>query len=299
MEYKMLGKTGFRVSKLGLGGANMGDAQRVTDREAETVVHAAIDLGINFIDTAASYGESERRIGAALRGGRRDKVILASKVGKGAERESYSYDNTIRSVEESLRRLQTNCIDLIQLHSLERSGEETARNETIPAFLKLKEQGKVRAIGVSSRLASLMEPFVREGIVDAIQLFGTYTLIDHTANDTLFPYTRQNDIGVVMASPLWMGILADNPAHFLLNSKEMLAKSEERKAQLAFLRKSAEPGSLIEPAMRFCLSCPDAAVTLTGTTSAAELEKNMSYCDQGLDPEDERRVLALFRGEPL
>lgn len=298
MKYTTLGKTGFHVSKLGLGGANIGESY-TTDRQAEKVVHAAIDYGINFVDTAASYGESERRIGEALRG-RRDQVILASKIGIGKDNASYGYNSTIRSVEKSLRRLQTDHIDLIQLHSLEASGDETALNETLPALQKLKEQGKVRAIGVSARQAVLLVRYITEGLVDTIQPFGTYTLIDHTANDVLFPYTRQNNVGVVLASPLWMGILADHPAPFIDKEGDFFGKSECRKEKIKFLRNSNEPGGLVEAAMRFCLACPDISVTLTGTTKIAELEKNVSYCDgKGLESEEQERLLTLFRGEAL
>lgn len=298
MQYSELGKTGLQVSQLGLGGANLGE-RAVSDEQAETAVHAALDLGINFIDTAASYGQSERRIGLALRG-RRNEVILASKVGKGAGSESYTYEQTILSVERSLQLLQTDHIDLIQIHSLENAGDETVRNETLPALQRLQEQGKVRFIGVSSRKASLMEPYVREATIDAIQPFGTYTLIDQSAGECLFPETRRNRIGVVMASPLWMGILADNPAPYIDRNGELFLDSQARMEKLSFLRDSAGPGGLVEAAMRFCLGCPDIAVTLTGTTDVKELQRNVGYCDgKGLDPVQEQRVLELFRGQEL
>ncbi|GGD53501.1 aldo/keto reductase [Paenibacillus nasutitermitis] len=299
MEYTQLGRTGWQVSKLGLGGAPLGgDFGETTDREVEDVVHAAIDLGINFFDTAPLYGqgESERRLGLALRG-RRDRVILATKaVMRG---ESYSYDNTIRSVEESLRRLQTDWIDLIQLHELESCGEEMARNETLPAFRTLLEQGKVRALGVNAGQLGLLLPFVQENLVDTVQTFGKYTLIDHTAAEILFPHTRVHGTGVIHGSPLAMGMLADSPAPFLHKYPAKLQEAERRKAELAFLRQPG-PGGLIQSAMRFCLGCPDISVTLTGTTDIRELTRNASYCDgKGLDPEIEGRVLSTFKGEAM
>lgn len=299
MEYTQLGRTGWKVSKLGLGGAPLGgDFGETNDREVEKVVHAAIDLGINFFDTAPLYGrgESERRLGLALRG-RRDRVILATKaVMRG---DSYSYENTIRSVEESLDRLQTDFIDLIQLHELETCGEETAMSDTLPAFRKLQEQGKVRAIGVNAGRVAMLLPFVQEGLVDTVQTFGKYTLIDHTASDILFPHTRGHGVGVIHGSPLAMGVLADSPAPFMANYQAKLQEGERRKAELAFLRQPGA-GGLIEPAMRFSLGCPDIAVTLTGTTSVLELAKNASYCDgKGLAPELLEQVLSLFKGEAM
>ncbi|WP_135554052.1 aldo/keto reductase [Paenibacillus cymbidii] len=299
MQYSELGRTGLRVSRLGLGGANMGEQQAVSDRQAETLVHAALDRGITFIDTAASYGESERRIGLALKG-RRNQAIVASKVGKGHGSDSYSYERTIQSVERSLQLLRMDHIDLMQIHSLENAGDERVRSETLPALKKLQEQGKIRFIGVSGRKARSIEPYVQDGTIDAIQPFGTYTLIDQSADEWLFPHTRHNRIGVVLASPLWMGILADQPAPFLDRNGELVTESQARMEKISFLRKSAGPGGLVEAAMRFCISCPDISVTLTGTTDVQELLHNADYCDgKGLDPEEQQRVLELFRHQPL
>jgi len=120
-------------------------------------VNRALGLGINFIDTAPLYGkgESERRIGKALKG-KRHEVFLATAVMRG---DPYTYDNTIRSVEDSLKRLGTDYVDLIQMHELDRDNAEIVK--TIPAFLKLKEQGKLRAIGGNAADPALLVPFIR------------------------------------------------------------------------------------------------------------------------------------------
>ncbi len=302
MKYTILGKTGFKVSKLGLGGAPIGgDFGEVSEQQAVEVIHAAIDLGINFLDTAPLYGrgESERRFGIALKG-KRDQVVLATKaVMRG---EPYSYENTIRSVEDSLLRLQTDYIDLIQLHEANLTTFEEAMNETIAAFLKLKEQGKVRAIGVNAREMDLLFPYIRSGVIDTIQTFCRYMLIDHTAKDELFPLAREMNVGVIHGSPLGMGILADAPAPFLLakeKNKAILQEADRRKEKISFLRKS-EPRGLIEPAMRFNLTCPDIAVTLTGTSSLRSLKLNADYCDgEGLSEEEMKRVFELFDKQAL
>jgi L-galactose dehydrogenase len=298
VEYTTLGKTGFKVSKLGLGGAPLGgDFGATTDEAVIQVVHEAIDLGINFIDTAPLYGrgESERRIGLALKG-KRDQVILAT---KGVMRgEAYNYENTIRCFDESLRRLQTDYIDLIQLHEAEMTNFEEAMNGTVAAFLKLKEEGKVRAIGVNAGKVDILFPYIRTGQIDTIQNFGRYMLIDFTAKEELFPLAREYGVGVINGSVLGMGLLADSPAPFLKNNTQMLEEAEHRKNQLAFLRRT-EPKGLIEPGMRFSLTCPDIAVTLTGTTSVGSLRKNAAYCDgKGLSAEDEEKVFNLFAGKP-
>ncbi|WP_054023566.1 aldo/keto reductase [Bacillus sp. FJAT-28004] len=299
MEYAILGKTGFRVSRIGLGGAPLGgDFGETTDEDVTRVIDAALDVGINFIDTAPLYGRgaSERRIGQALKG-KRDQVILATKaVMRG---DPYTYANTMKSVEESLHRLQTDYIDLIQLHELEQTTYEQAMNETLPAFLKLKEQGKVRAIGVNAGKLELLLPFIKEDLVDTIQTYAKYTLIDYTAKDELLPIAKEKNIGVIHGSPLAMGILADQPAPFLLPNTALLEEAKRRMEQLQFLRKS-DPKGLVEPALRFSLTCPDIAVTLMGTTSIRSLHLNASYCDGiGLSPEEIEKLYTLFSGQRL
>lgn len=299
MEYAILGKTGFRVSKLGLGGAPLGgDFGPATDEDVIQVIEGALDAGINFIDTAPLYGrgESERRIGLALKG-KRDQFILATKaVMRG---DPYSYENTIKSVEDSLKRLQTDYVDLIQLHELEQTTYEQAVNETIPAFLKLKEQGKVRAIGVNAGRLELLLPFLKEDLVDTIQTYAKYTLVDYTAKDELLPLANEKNIGVIHGSPLAMGILADQPAPFLQNNTALLEEAARRMALLRFLRKS-DPKGLVEPALRFSLACPDIAITLMGTTSIRSLKLNASYCDGvGLPPHELEKLVTLFPGQRL
>jgi L-galactose dehydrogenase len=299
MIYTLLGRTGFKVSKLGLGGSPLGgDFGKTTDEVVTHVIDHALDLGVNFIDTAPlyGYGESERRIGAALKGKRESVYIATKAVLRG---EAYSYSNTINSVECSLRRLQTDYIDLIQLHEAEATTFEEAMNGTIAAFLKLKEQGTVRAIGVNSGNIQILHPYLETGYFDTVQCWSRYMLIDYTAREELFPITAKLNVGVINGSVLGMGILSDEPATFLQAYPDLLNEAAKRVAQLSFLRKS-DPKGLVEPAMRFSLTCPDIAVTLTGTTSMESLTKNASFCDGiGLTEQEEKILFDLFKGEKL
>lgn len=298
MEYTTFGRTGLRVSKLGLGGAPLGGVFGPTDeRDIEKMIHEALDSGINFIDTAPSYGrgESERRIGSALKDGRRNEVVLASKaVGPG---ESFDYATTIRSVEQSLERLQTDWIDLLQIHDVEQVPYETIVNETLPALEKLREDGKIRYIGVSTRILSLLERYIRLNRFDSIQFYARYMLIDHTAKDVVLPLAAEKEIGVINGSVLGLGLLADTPAPFL--RPKLIDEALKRMEQLQFLRKTA-PHGLVEPAMRFSLSQPAIQVTLTGAATTDVLRTNLAFCDgHGLDPEELERVYALFQGRSL
>ncbi|MBW7460474.1 aldo/keto reductase, partial [Paenibacillus sepulcri] len=179
----------------------------------------------------------------------------------------------------------------------ERTTFEEAMNGTVAAFLKLKEEGKVRAIGVNAGKPELLLPFIATGKIDMVQNYGRYMLIDFSSKDTLHPFAREHGVGIINGSVLGMGLLADSPAPFL-QGRELLEEAERRKAHLDFLRRPG-PKGLIEPAMRFSLTCPDIAVTLTGTSSVQSLLKNISYCDgQGLPEAELARLYELFGGLP-
>lgn len=297
MIYTTFERTNLQVSKLGLGGAPLaGDFGKTDEQEVRSLIHQALDSGINFIDTAPKYGsgESERRIGKALLG-RRDKVILASKAVRSELQ--YDYKSTIRSVEESLQRLQTDWIDILQLHDVETQSYDLIMSETIPALEKLKQDGKIRHTGVTTRVLPLLKDFMLTEHFDSIQFYARYMLIDHTAKDEVMPLARKLNLGVINGSVLGLGMLADAPAHFL--EEDIWLKAKLRIDQLQFLRKT-QPKGLIEPAMRFSLSHPDIQVTLTGTSSRNSLRTNLSYCDgKGLESGELEQVYQLFQGQPL
>lgn len=300
MQYTTLGRTGWRVSRLGLGGAALGNEfGDVPLHQATRLIHMAIDAGINYLDTAAQYGlgESERRFGVALAGGKRQQVILATKaVMRGTP---YDYATTMTCVEASLQRLQTDYIDLIQLHEAETTTFEVAMNGCIAAFLDLKKAGKVRAIGVNARNLQLLLPYIATGHVDTVLAYCRYMLIDTTLIDTLAPVTRTHHIGVINGSPLGMGIMTDTPAPFLRDHHDLLDEAARRKELIAHLKKPGAHG-FVEAAMRYSLTCDDIAVTLTGTADPVQLAQNLHYCD-GVGPNNSARaaIHALFRGQPL
>jgi len=297
MEYTILGKTGLKVSGMGLGGAPLaGDFGKTDEGEVRRLIHEAIDSGINFIDTAPLYGlgESERRIGQAL-AGRRERVVLATKAVRSDL--TYDYDGTIRSVEDSLSRLRTDWIDLLQIHDVETQPYDMILNETVPALRKLRQDGKIRFIGVTTRDLPLLMRYMRTACFDSIQFYARYMLIDHTAKDEVLPLAREMGLGVINGSVLGMGLLADAPAPFL--ERETVDRAEDRLEQLKFLRTKESQG-LIEPGMRFSLGNPDIHVTLSGISSLTALRENLAYCDgQGLAPEDVRKVYELFQGQSL
>ncbi len=214
MNHRPLGRTGVRVSPLCLGAFNFGGA--TPQEEAIRITHAALDAGINFVDTADYYnaGESERILGEALRG-RRERVVLATKFHfpmpgeEDPNARGNSRRHILRAVEGSLRRLQTDWIDLYQVH---RPDFETPQEETLRALDDLVAQGKVRYIGTSTFPAwKLMEGLGlsdRRGWVRFASEQPPYNLLDRRIEDELVPLALAYGVALLPWSPLAMGLLA-------------------------------------------------------------------------------------------
>jgi aryl-alcohol dehydrogenase-like predicted oxidoreductase len=217
MDYRTLGRTGVQVSPLCLGTDNYGNP--TPEDEAIRIIDVALDGGINFIDTANSYGggsggESERVIGKALKAnGRRDQVILATKVhypvGPGPNDRGNSRLHILRACEESLRRLQTDCVDLYQTH---RPAFDVPLDETLRALDDLVRAGKVRYIGSSTAPAwHVMEAIMvseLKGYVRFVCEQSPYNLLDRRIENELVPLCQRHGLGLITWSPLAMGMLA-------------------------------------------------------------------------------------------
>lgn len=213
MEYRSLGCTGVKVTPLCLGTMNFGGP--TPEEESIRMIHKALDTGINFLDTANMYvgGESERVVGKALGGGRRDKVILATKVHFPQSEDPNDRGNSrrhiFRAVEDSLRRLNTDWIDLYQIH---RPVFDQPQEETLRALDDLVHQGKVLYIGCSTFPAwMVMEALAtseRLGLVRYVTEQPPYNLLDRRIENELVPLAQRYGLGLLPWSPLAMGQLA-------------------------------------------------------------------------------------------
>ena len=215
MEYRQLGKFGVRVSPLCLGAMNFGGRGRTTKEDGVKIIHAALDAGVNFIDTANVYtaGESERVVGEALKGSLRDDVVLATKVfsqiGQGTNDRGTSRFAIMREVDRSLERLQTDRIDLYQLH---RWDAATPLDEIFRALDDLVRAGKVRYVGVSTFpawvLAKAQGVCERMGFVPIATEQPPYNLLEREIEKELLPACRDFGMGVIPWSPLAGGWLS-------------------------------------------------------------------------------------------
>jgi aryl-alcohol dehydrogenase-like predicted oxidoreductase len=212
MTYRLLGRTGVRVSPVCLGTLNFGGP--TSDEDAGRIVDAALDAGINFIDTANTYhgGRSEEAVGKAL-AGRRDRVVLATKVhgrtGDGPNDEGNSRLHILRACDESLRRLKTDYIDLYQVH---RPNPEIPIEETLGALTDLVRAGKVRYIGCSTHPAwMVMEALAaseRHGLVRYVSEQPPYNLLDRRIENELLPLAARYNLAILPWAPIAQGVLA-------------------------------------------------------------------------------------------
>lgn len=214
MQYRLLGRTGVKVSPLGLGTDNF--ANPTPEAESIAIIERALDAGINLIDTSNSYaqGECERIIGRALAAnGRRQQVIIATKAhyptGPGPNDRGNSRLHLMRACEDSLRRLQTDAIDLYQLH---RPDFDTPIDETLGALTDLVRQGKVRYIGSSTAPAwKVMEALMvseLKGYVRFVSEQPPYNLLDRRIENELVPLCQAHGLAILPWAPLAMGVLA-------------------------------------------------------------------------------------------
>ena len=296
MEYRALGKTGLNVSALSFGASSLGGVFRnVEEAEGIRTVHAAVDLGINFIDVSPYYGltKAETVLGRALKGIPRDKYYLATKVGRYGDAEfDFSARRVTASVDESLQRLNLDTIDVIQCHDIEFGDLDLIIHETIPALRTLQEQGKVRFVGVTGLPLRIFTRVAESTEVDTVLSYCHYSLNDNSIL-AIVPHLRSEGIGIINASPLSMGLLSNRgapawhpaPADIKAVCARAAAYCRERGTDIARL------------AVQYSVSNPDLATTLVGTASPENLARDVRWAEEPLDRELLAEVLRIL--EPI
>ena len=297
MEYRDLGRTGLKVSTLSFGGSSLGAVfHDIDESDGERAVQVAIEHGINFIDVSPYYGatKAETLLGRALKQILRDRYYLATKVGQYGEGEfDFSASRVTQSVDESLARLNVDHIDLIQCHDIECVKLDQIVNETLPALHKLKQTGKVRHVGITG-LPLKIFPYVIDrsapGMVETILSFCHYELND-TSLESLIPYFKQRNIGIINASPTGMGLLTERGTPSWHPASETIKACVRRAAVFC-----KEHGiNIIELAIQFSIANPDIATTLVGTASSQNILDNIRYAETPLDQEKLNAVLEVLK----
>jgi len=313
MRYRSLGRSLLQVSEIGYGTWGMGgdDWRGGSDEESLAALRRALELGLNFIDTALVYGEghSERLVGQALRESSK-KVYVASKVppmnrkwparpGVGIE-QVFPYYHIVESTESSLRNLGLETIDLQQLHVW--NPEWAGEGEWYRAIEDLKRAGKVRFAGISvnSNDPDSALGLVQTGLIDSVQVI--YNIFDQRPVLNLLPLCQEQRVGVIVRCPLDEGALTGTiteNAHFEDGDYRARYFRGDRKAQVAekvtaILRDLPDAeGTIAEVALRFCLSHPAVCTVIPGMRKPKNAEANCSVSDKG--PLDQHTLAVLRR----
>jgi aryl-alcohol dehydrogenase-like predicted oxidoreductase len=296
VDFRILGKTGLKTSVLSFGCSSLGGVFRdVEDAEAIRTVHTALDLGINFIDVSPFYGmtRAETVLGKALRGVPRDDYYLATKVGRYGETEfDFSADRVTASVDESLRRLEIDTIDLIQCHDIEYGDLDQVIHETMLALRRLQEKGKVRFVGITGFPLNIFNHVLDRTEVDTILTYCHYSL-NNTTLGKLIPKLEHKQIGIINASPLSMGLLTNRGTPGWHPATEEIKTVCGKAAAYCHERGN----DIAQLALQFSLANPRIHTTLIGTANPENLQKSVKWLESAVDEELLAKVQKIL--EPI
>jgi aryl-alcohol dehydrogenase-like predicted oxidoreductase len=304
MQYTTLGKTNLRVSVAGLGTggfSRMGLKSGKSEEESARLILDAVDLGINFIDTAPPYG-TEGVVGLALKSIPRDKVVVATKSTVRRDGEFWTPERVVESLDNSLRVLGTDYVDVFNLHAVEAPTYDYALNTLAPALVKEKEKGKIRHIGLTENpIVDFTNEALKRALRDPVwevYMVG-FHMLHQGARQNVFPATREKGIGTLLMFAV-RSIFAD-PPRIAREMKALAAKGLVEKwlgesgDPLGFLVHPGGADSMIEAAYRFVRHEPGVDVVLFGTGDAAHLRANVaSLLKPPLPEADRAKLTALF-----
>lgn len=287
---RTLGRTGLDVTMLGYGAMSLDSrfGRAIELDEAREILNAVLDSGINFIDTAPDYGPSEELIGQSI-AHRRSEYFLASKCGcpvavtasEGQPRHVYTPENIVAGVEQSLRRMHTDHLDLVQFHGSP-SRATLEEHGAIEALLDLKRQGKVRFIGMSGTLPNLPGQ-IEMGVFDAFQI--PYSALQREHEDLISNATRAG-AGTVIRGGVARGAPSAEKAWEIRRLPEVEAERPRTLWERATLDDLLGGMTRMEFMLRFTLSHPDLHTTIVGTANSAHLSENLEALRRGPLPAD-------------
>lgn len=270
MIYQQLGKSDLKISRIGFGCMSL----KPGDSQSEKVLHRAIELGINYFDTADLYdkGANEEMIGKVLKQ-KRDKIILATKAGNQWRPDGSGWDwnprkeYILKCAEESLKRLQTDHIDLYQLHG---GTMDDPIEETMEAFEQLVKQGKIRYYGISSIRPNVIRHWSEYSNI--VSVMTQYSLLDRRPEEETLDLLKQKNIGVVVRGSIAQGLLVYKPSKQYLNYSE----EEVSKAAKAIQLLSDNHRTAAQTAIQFVLNHPSVTSAIVGIRTLKQLEEAVS-----------------------
>jgi aryl-alcohol dehydrogenase-like predicted oxidoreductase len=309
MKYRILGRTGLRVSEIGLGTmVHAGHFGPMDDKESLGAIETALDLGVNFIDTSDAYGAgyAEALLGKALKG-KREKVVIATKggnvmVGPNRGKTDFTVSYITRVLDESLERLQTDCIDLYQLHNP--TIDVMKRDDLWELLEKRREEGKIRHYGVSINNVEEGLFAVSGGKAESIQI--EFSLIMQEPKESFLPQARAANIGVIARAPLRRSLLSGK---FKANDQskfqgedvrarnfrgDLFAKELAKVESFRFLE--GQGRTLVQAAIAFCLAFDAVSVVIAGARNAAQMRANAAASTKPLSADELAQVDRIWRG---
>lgn len=304
MDYVTFGRTGLKVGVAGLGcGGNsrLGQGQGKSEADSIAIVRKAVDLGVNLIDTAANYG-TEGIVGKALKGIPRDKVVVATKATIRDGGNMCTADQVVASLDNSLRLLQTDFIDVFQLHAVPPRRYDRVMQELVPALLREKEKGKFRHLGLTETSPQdhkheTMQRVAKDPVWESVML--GFHMMHQNARRLVFPDTIANGTGTLLM--FVVRNIFSQPDYLRSTVKELvedgklpaeMAKSDN---PLGFLIHEGGASSLTDAAYRFVRHEPGVHVVLFGTGNPAHVETNIaSILKPALPKADAEKLAKLF-----
>jgi aryl-alcohol dehydrogenase-like predicted oxidoreductase len=303
MQFIRLGRTGLDVSVAGLGcggHSRLGLGTGHDHAHARRVVDAALDLGINFIDTARAYG-TERVVGEAIRG-RRDRIVLSTKAAPGWGDELLTAEGLRASLEESLTRLGTDYVDILHLHGVLPDQYAYCVNELLPELDALRSAGKIRFLGITERFANdtqheMLGHALQDDHFDVMMV--GFNLLNPSARRTVFPRTRESGVGTLVMFAVRRALTTPERVREAVAGLVSAGAVDRNRIDpdnpLGFVTDGPGVTSLVQAAYRFCRHEPGAEVILTGTGNIDHLRENVaSILAPPLPAEMRDRLEAIF-----
>lgn len=302
MDYVIFGRTGLNVSVMGLGcggPSRIGQSTEKSDADSIHIVKAALDAGVNFLDTAEAY-RTETLVGRAIQGVDRDSIVISTKK---SYRKEISPELVRKGLEESLQRLQTDYVDIYNLHGVGPDDYPRLRDEILPTFFDLRDEGKIRFIGVSEmfnedKTHQMMVDSLPDDVWD-VAMIG-FNILNQTAREKVFPGTMEKDVAVQIMFAVRRAL--SQPDKLRAAMQELVDAGQVDPAEvdmddpLGFVLEESDATSIVDAAYRFCRYEPGVHVVLSGTGNPDHLRANIdSLCRPPLPDPVVQKLRHIFR----
>jgi len=282
MEKRTLGKTGLELSTLSFGASSLGQEFRTVDvNEALDSVRAALDVGMNFIDTSPFYGRglSESLLGIALRGVPRDSYLLGTKLGRyDLAHFDFSAHRVVESVDVSLHRMGVEYLDICLCHDIEFVDMTQIVEETLPALRRVQQQGKARFVGISGYPMHIFRWVLEQADLDVVLSYNHYTL-QNTMFGGLLPYLKHKGVGAMNAAPFSARLLTNAPLPRWHKATPLVRETVARAAEHCRSRGV----DIAQLALQFSIANPDIATCVTGSANPERVREWARWAAEPLD----------------